>query len=254
MTRASKVRAVPGAHVPDLSVVVRGFDDDEIVEYAKAKVRDAARATPRRVLFGRVKLTLEPHRSIERPALVEVMFDVEGRPVRAHVAARDLREAVDLVEQRLRRKLKDLEHETEFLWRFSGIAEPGEWRHGNLPTHRPNYFPRAPEDREIVRRKTFALKEMTPRDAAVQMEALDHDFHLFIDADTHSDAVIWCAPDGGYGLTHTAPEMALREAEERLNVTGDRFVFFLEPATRRGNVLYRRYDGHYGVIAPAAPK
>ena len=29
------------------------------------------------------------------------------------------------------------------------------------------------------------------------------------------------------------------------------FVFFAEPDTSRGQVLYRRFDGHYGLITPA---
>ena len=31
---------------------------------------------------------------------------------------------------------------------------------------------------------------------------------------------------------------------------GERFVFFENATTGRGNVIYRRYDGHYGLIAP----
>ncbi len=30
------------------------------------------------------------------------------------------------------------------------------------------------------------------------------------------------------------------------------FVFFRNPTTDRGNVIYRRYDGHYGLITPPA--
>ncbi|MBO1414556.1 sigma 54 modulation/S30EA ribosomal C-terminal domain-containing protein, partial [Streptomyces sp. FH025] len=30
------------------------------------------------------------------------------------------------------------------------------------------------------------------------------------------------------------------------------FVFYTDTSTGRGNVLYRRYDGHYGLITPAA--
>lgn len=30
------------------------------------------------------------------------------------------------------------------------------------------------------------------------------------------------------------------------------FLFFAEPASGRGRLLYRRYDGHYGLVRPAA--
>jgi hypothetical protein len=50
----------------------------------------------------------------------------------------------------------------------------------------------------------------------------------------------------------SAPVMLLEDAVERLNLSGEQYVFFVEPQTRHGNVLYRRYDGHYGLIDPEA--
>ena len=48
-----------------------------------------------------------------------------------------------------------------------------------------------------------------------------------------------------------APVLGLDEAIERISASGERFVFFENAASGRGNVIYRRYDGHYGLIAPA---
>jgi len=75
------------------------------VAYARSKILAAARAAPRNVRFARITLTFEEHRSIERPAKAEVTLDVDGRVVRAEAAARSSKEAIDLVEQRLRRRL-----------------------------------------------------------------------------------------------------------------------------------------------------
>ncbi|MFI8458033.1 sigma 54 modulation/S30EA ribosomal C-terminal domain-containing protein [Kitasatospora sp. NPDC085464] len=47
------------------------------------------------------------------------------------------------------------------------------------------------------------------------------------------------------------PELTVAEAVSRLDLTGLPFVFFTDTATGRGNVLYHRYDGHYGLITPA---
>jgi len=44
--------------------------------------------------------------------------------------------------------------------------------------------------------------------------------------------------------------MSLRGAVERLDLTGERFVFFVDAQTLRGNVLYHRYDGHFGLVEP----
>ena len=62
-----------------------------MVTYAKRKVRAAARAAPEPVLFGRITLRHEPHRSIERPITVAVTLDVNGYPVHAHAAGRSRR-------------------------------------------------------------------------------------------------------------------------------------------------------------------
>ena len=37
-------------------------------------------------------------------------------------------------------------------------------------------------------------------------------------------------------------------AREWLDAVGDELVFFVDEATGRGAVLYRRYDGHYGLV------
>jgi|GEM_PF-3481641 len=51
--------------------------------------------------------------------------------------------------------------------------------------------------------------------------------------------------------TVPAAVLSLAEAKERLDLTGQPFLFFADPATGHGNVLYHRYDGHYGLITPA---
>lgn len=42
----------------------------------------------------------------------------------------------------------------------------------------------------------------------------------------------------------------LEAAVAEMNMVGHRFLFFQNAATGRGNVMYRRYDGHYGLIEP----
>ncbi|MDI6828883.1 MAG: sigma 54 modulation/S30EA ribosomal C-terminal domain-containing protein, partial [Armatimonadota bacterium] len=53
---------------------------------------------------------------------------------------------------------------------------------------------------EIVRTKKFALKPMLPEEAALQMELLNHDFFVFLNADTNAISVIYKRKDGHYGL------------------------------------------------------
>ncbi len=107
---------------------------------------------------------------------------------------------------------------------------------------------------------------MRAEDAAFEMGQLDHDFYLFRDVASGEDSVL--ARDGtGYRLQHLGPTVAsssseldvavdprpaptftVEQAIELLDGSGERFVFFASAQTGRGNVLYRRYDGHYGLI------
>jgi len=47
------------------------------------------------------------------------------------------------------------------------------------------------------------------------------------------------------------PALTVPEAMQLLDLDGERLVFFANAATGRGNVLYRRFDGHYGLVTPA---
>lgn len=55
----------------------------------------------------------------------------------------------------------------------------------------------------IVRTKRFAMKPMTPEEAALQMELLHHSFFVFRNADTEAVNVVYKREDGNYGLIET---------------------------------------------------
>ena len=57
-----------------------------------------------------------------------------------------------------------------------------------------------PNEPEIVRVKSHAVKPMVPEEAAMQMEMVGHDFYVFTDARTDNVAVVYRRDSGGYGL------------------------------------------------------
>ncbi len=256
----------------EVNVATTGKVPDGVKQYAADKVTALVRYTKRPILFAQIRLVLETKPSLDRPALAEATLDVNGQPVRAHVAGHDLLEAVDLLEERLRRRLDRQAHHHDGARRRAPVAQPGEWRHGDLPTQRPEYFDRPVEEREVVRHKTFALEPMTCDEAAFDLDMLGHDFYLFTELHTGVDSVVFHADDDGHlELMQSAdttvvppdcavpisanqqhpPTLALGEAQERLDAGNERFVFFVSPDTGRGNIVYLRYDGHYGLITPA---
>lgn len=239
--------------------------------YAAQKVRRVIEAIGEPVLHARVKLSMAADPAVERPARAEAALDVNGQMVRAQVAGRTLHEAVDLLEPRLRRRALHAAERVRTLHLRPPEAPVGEWHHGEAPTDRPPWYDRPPEEREVVRRKTFALDELTVDEAAEDMGMLDFDFYLFYELASGVDAVLHRRADGRLGLRRLhpvdvppvseavdivlepdpAPALTSGEAAEWLDVAGEPFVFFRNVETGRANVIYRRYDGHYGLIVPA---
>jgi hypothetical protein len=179
-------------------------------------------------------------------------------------------EAIDLLEARLRRRLERYAHQAEARHLRLRGKDAHEWRHGDEPTSRPPYFPRPVADRQVVRHKTFAIGEMTPDEAVFDLELLDHDFYLFRNRETGEDNVIARSEGAGYELFEPGarcslvdafalirpsatrpPTITVADAEQLLDLGELPFVFFMDPRRGRGRVLYRRYDGHYGLIVPA---
>ncbi|MGW3264272.1 ribosome hibernation promotion factor [Streptomyces sp. NPDC001056] len=257
---------------PEIQVETQGQMPPGAVEYAREKVGALTGRTREPVLYARVKLTHMANPAVERPAIAQANLDVNGRPVRAHVAATAMHEAVDRLQDRLAVRLKRLEEHWEARRGKTPVPDPHEWRHGSEPTHRPDYFPRPAEDRQVVRHKSYSLALESPDEAAFELESMDYDFHLFTDMGTGEDSVLYRAGPTGYRLAQVhphpepagpaavpltlselpAPRMSVAEAKQRLDLTGFPFVFFADATTGRGNVLYHRYDGHYGLISPVA--
>lgn len=249
---------------------------DAMVAYAIEKLTHLAGHEAAPILFGEIKLDLEANPAVERPARAEAVLDVNGDPVRAHVAAHDLPEAIDLLEDRLARRLERHRRRRTDRARRLHHHEDHEWRHGDPPAHRPAWYERPADERRLVRRKSFSVGEMTCDEAADALDLLGHDFLLFANLATGADAVLFYADDEVAGSRlelmdasgradavgdqtvapvvlshHGVPTCTPAEAAEQLGVDVIPFVFHLDPSTGRGSVVYRRYDGHYGCITPA---
>jgi len=260
-------------HAPRVQVAHRGRVSPGEAEYAREKIASVLRFTDRTVLFVRVMLTALADPALSRPAVAQANLDVNGRLIRAQVARPTMSEAVDELHDRLREQLDRAGGNWESIRGRRTSTEPHEWRHGDEPTRRDDgVFPRPAEERDIVRHKAFALARITVDEAAFDMDMLDYEFHLFTEDGSGVDSVLSRSPDGaGYELSQVVPlpdrvtaravkvrvsdqrppQLTTEEARDRLEQAGWPFVFFRDPATDRGRLLYRRYDGHYGLIVPA---
>ncbi len=239
-----------------------GIDD-----YVQEKIGGLSRYAHQPVLYARVRLSSHADPAVARPVVAQGNLDVNGRLVRAQVEGENAREAVDRLEARLRHRLEHWEARRG----NTSQAEPHEWRHQFEHPHRPSYFPRPADQRQIIRRKSFTLGARTIDEAAQEMELLDYDFHLFTEKGTNQASVLYRTESGGYRLAQVkpvpeelapyelplsissqpAPRLTLGRAKERLSLLGLPFLFFVDVEQGRADVLYHRYDGHYGLICPA---
>ncbi|WP_344662620.1 sigma 54 modulation/S30EA ribosomal C-terminal domain-containing protein [Catenulispora subtropica] len=236
-----------------IHLVLRGDVSAADGEYARTKVAALTAKFRVPILFARLKLTRGTNPPGRRPALAQVNVEVNGRPVRAQVAAEGMREAIDLLIARLQ---TGLHHAVE----GRGVHHGGGLRDRAAKGGTDHRSARPSEDREVVRHKTYSGTSTTPDDAAFEMELMDYDFHLFTDSATGRESVVYRTEDGGHQLARMegdeasdvppAPELSLAEARERLDAGGAPFVFYADRTTGRGNVLYRRFDGDYGLITP----
>jgi len=181
-----------GSQTVQVQTETRGAVPEGTVGLAVHRVNSLLRAAPEPVLFARVKLIMSADPAVQRPAIVQVNVDLNGRLIRTQAAAADA-------------------------------------------------------------------------------ELMDYDFHLFTERSTGEDSVIYRTADGyrpalahaRNGLPGTvdpsitvskmpAPRLSVTEAAARLEAAGQSFLFFVNAGTGRGNLIYHRYDGNYGLIAPAS--
>ena len=255
----------------DAAVTARGKVTDAQKDHARERVGALDRCVSDPVLGARVMLRCERNPRLERPARAEAELNVNGHMLRGRVASATMSQAIDQLGTHLERQLHGFVDRRARLERRAGEPRLGEWHHGASSPLHPSFHPRPVEERSIVRRKTFALGAIDPLQAIGDLLDLDHDFYLFHDAETGADAVVYHRDDGRIGLIYPdatrqrlpagegpvwetsrfSEPITLEAAVAEMNALAHRFMFFINAETARGNVIYLRYDGNYGLIEPA---
>lgn len=253
--------------VSEPAVVVRGEVPEEMVDYARRKFVALLTDAPVPVLRAELRLEHRPDPARERPDYAEATIDLDGTPARAHRHAATMSEAIDRTFSRLQRRVEAAAERPQA--RQLRHRDLGSWHHEDQPAERPHFFARPVDERVLVRRKTFAPHSESIEAALFDLEVLDHDFFLFVHDETDREAVVYRTRDG-FGLMQQVetPEAVkrveipielgphpatttLKDALTVLDESDAPFEFFVDAASRRGLVAYRRYDGNYGLILPS---
>ncbi|MCH7593022.1 MAG: ribosome-associated translation inhibitor RaiA [Chloroflexi bacterium] len=99
--------------------------------------------------------------------------------------------------------------------------------------------------------ESAVLEDLSPVDTSLEIpetpETRDNAVSASTDAETVSEL-----GDGRLvrTKTHEMPPMSVEEASSRMELLGHSFFVFQNAADHRISVIYRRYDGDYGLIVP----
>lgn len=252
-----------------LVLVIKGDVSESDLAYVHEHYDRFRSRIGRPVLFARLKLTVFDEPSRELPVTASSTLDIDGRLLRAFVGAVSVTEAIDVLIGRLRTqldRLTDVSHH-----KSSANSTQADWTGWDPLAELPGFHDRPASERELVRHKSYTTEEATVDEAAWDMALLDYDFFLFHELGSGQDCLLARSDDGlvlhrvdssldiqgterlGVEIDpSSAPALTVRGAVERLDAGHERYVFFENAKSQHGNVVYRRFDGHYGLITPPA--
>ena len=128
----------------------------------------------------------------------EVTLRGHGHVLRAKAAAPDAMAAVDRVVSKLEHQMAKLK--TKLSRRSQGRRAPVQSGQPEADLDEDDTHGDGHGEPRIVKVKRFAVKPMTPEEAALQMDLVGHDFYFFTNADTGVPAVVDRRQDGDLGL------------------------------------------------------
>ncbi len=123
---------------------------------------------------------------------VELTISLPQVTLRSEVEEEDLYAAIDLSIDKLQGQLRKLKTRMD---RSNGKISLGR----SLDLSAIEEEPEVEKD-VLVRAKSYYLQPMTIEEAITRMEALGHDFFVYLDKDDDRISVVYNRRDGGYGV------------------------------------------------------
>ncbi len=190
---------------------------DALQEYAEDKVARVHKLLQQRKIdeVTRVELELkvEKNPSIPEPSIAEATIFTRGPVIRARERSDDMYAAIDLVTDKLMRRVRKYHDKTHGKTRKGHEkivvqpepAPPGEAPFAAAAVLGAEMAGEEPGDNgRVVKVKQFALKPMSVDEATLQLELVGHDFFVFQNAETARTNVLYRRRDGHYGLIEPA--------------------------------------------------
>ena len=124
-------------------------------------------------------------------AKIEITIFLPNFPLRAEVEHKDLYAALDLAIDKLEGQMRKVKTRMD---RSNGKMSLGEAFFTDIEPEEPK------EEDIVVRAKSYYLSPMTIDEAITRMEALGHDFFVYLDKEDDLISVVYIRRDGGYGV------------------------------------------------------
>lgn len=124
-------------------------------------------------------------------AKIEITIFLPQFPLRAEVEHKDLYAALDLAIDKLEGQMRKVKTRMD---RSNGKIALGETFFNEVESEENE------EEDIVVRAKSYYLTAMTIEEAITRMEALGHDFFLYLDKEDDLISVVYVRKDGGYGV------------------------------------------------------
>jgi putative sigma-54 modulation protein len=166
----------------------------DLRDLAEEKVTHAARVFDD-VIYADVEFTEEQNPRISDGRYrVEITSSAAGQVVRVEAAEFDERAALEVAVDKFERQLRRLKR------RLITRGRRGSHKRLNAASSGVEEEEDASDALRIDRIKRFDVKPMTPEEAALQMDLLEHSFFLFLNGETERYSVLYRRRNGSLGL------------------------------------------------------
>jgi len=187
---------------------------DAIRSYVEQKLERAAGHFQNMTQEIDVHLSVARNPRITTKQTAEVTIYANGSVIRAEESSDNLYASIDLVADKVARKLRKLKEKRQGKSRTKDVAEINS--PGLVPDLLENRAPELPQ--EVVRVKYFAMPAMTIETALEQLELVDHDFYVFRNMETGEINVIYERNHGGYGVIQPRNSQENHKADTEVRV------------------------------------
>ena len=138
-----------------------------------------------------VKVTVSAKKATQK---IEVtIIPISGPIIRAEDSEENLYAAIDVVYDKLKKQIRRYKNK---------LQDKHKSKEESIRFQVDDSYDEEDDSLDIVieRRKKFDMKPMSPEEAVLQMELIEHGFYMFRNIDSDEISIVYKREDGGYGL------------------------------------------------------